>query len=128
MKSITLENVAEITYHDDSILIMRMNDKSNIDIEAARKIGEAASELSGDTIHANMVDIRGMTFMSSEARKYFGSQNKDTVKAVAVVSNSALHKPLINLYLKFSRPSLPTRFFDDEESAKAWLKKELSSW
>jgi len=127
MSSINLENIAEISYHDEGILTMRMHQKSNIDLEEAKIIAEAASELSADRIHCNLVDIRNMTFMSSEARKYFGGQNKQTVKAVAVISNAAFHKPLINLYMKFSRPSLPTRFFNDEETATNWLKEQLTN-
>lgn len=125
MDTISIENAADITYSPDDILLMRMHKKSNIDLEKAHKIAEAASNLSGDKIHANLVDIREMTFMSGDARKFFGQQNKNTVKAVAVVSNSAIHKPLVNLYLKFSRPTLPTKFFDKEEDARAWLLAQM---
>ncbi|MBN1950125.1 MAG: STAS/SEC14 domain-containing protein [Bacteroidales bacterium] len=127
MNKTSLENLVDISYESDDILIMRMHDRSNIDIEQAEKIHAAASELSGDRMHGNLVDIRKMTYMSSEARKYFGKQNKQTVKAVAVISNSAIHKPLVNLYLKFSRPSIPTRFFDTEEAALSWLRSILGN-
>ena len=125
MNSINLENIAELCYSEEGILTMRMHKKSNIDIDEAKKIHEAASQLSGDKVHCNLVDIRNMTFMSSEARKFFGVQNKKTVKAIAVISNAAFHKPLINLYMKFSRPSLPTKFFNEEAIAKNWLKEQL---
>ena len=85
MNSINLENIAEISYHDEGILTMRMHKKSNIDIDEAKKLHEAASQLSSDKVHCNLVDIRNMTFMSSEARKYFGVQNKKTVKAIKIM-------------------------------------------
>ena len=124
-KTENLEGTATIKLDDDGILSMKMAPKSNIDLDAAKKIAEAASKLSGDTIHANLVDIRDMTFMSSDARKHFGGQDKSTVKAVAVLANNTLNRPLVNLYLKFSSPKLPTRFFDDEEKARSWLKEAL---
>lgn len=122
---IDIDKVASITYRDDNILLMCMADKSDIDINAAKLITEKSSELAGNKVHANMVDIRKMTFMSNDARKHFASQNKDTVKAVAVISNKSFHRPLVNFYLKFSRPSLPTKIFDDEEKAVDWLKSML---
>ncbi|MBN1115780.1 MAG: STAS/SEC14 domain-containing protein [Bacteroidales bacterium] len=116
-----IDGIVELTYRENNILYFRMAEKSTIDIDAAKKILELASNLSNNLDHCNLVDIRKMTFMSGDARKYFGQQNKSSVKAVAILANPKLHKPLINLYLKFSRPTLPTRQFDTEEEALIWL-------
>lgn len=124
-KTEIIDGIATINYREDNILVMRMAKGISIDIEAAKNIGNTAAKLSGDLMHSNLVDLRGMAFMSSEARKYFASQDKSTVKAVAVLSNPSLHKPLINLYLKFSRPTLPTKMFNTEEEAISWLLKSL---
>jgi hypothetical protein len=122
----TIPGIASVSFDEaDAILIISMAEKSNINFSAAEKITEVASRLSGDSIHGNLVDMRNMTFMSSDARKHFGGQTKQSVCAVAVVSNPGFHKPLINLYLKFSRPYLPTRFFDNEDQARAWLKESI---
>lgn len=126
MSAKKIPGVVDVTYSkNDSILTVRMEDKSNIDIDSAKKITELASELSQGKLHANLVDIRKMTFMSGEARKHFGEQNKNTVCAVAIVSNLRLHKPLINLYMKISRPKLPTKIFNEEDEAIKWLKETL---
>jgi len=119
-----IPGIADIILDDAGILTMKMH-KTSIDIDAAQKITEIAANLAGDIVHANLVDIRQMTFMSSEARKHFGGQNKSTVKAVAIVMNAKLHRPLVNLYLKFSHPSLPTRMFDEETKARDWLAEKL---
>jgi len=124
-KTETIDGIADISLQDDGILIMKMH-KTSVDLEAAKKITEVASNLAADFVHANLVDIRAMIFMSSDARKHFGSQDKSTVKAVAIVMNSKLHRPIVNLYLKFSRPSLPTKMFDDEEEAREWLLEKLN--
>lgn len=121
----TIDGLVELTYRDDNIMVMKMAKGVSIDIDSARKIGEAASDLAADRVHSNLVDLRDMAFMSSEARKYFAGQDKSTVKSVGVISNPKLHKPLINLYLKFSRPTLPTKMFDTEEEAIEWLLKSL---
>lgn len=120
-----IEGLIELILDDENILTMRMAEKSNIDIESAKIISERVGELTGDVIHSNLADISKMTFMSGEARKHFGKVDKSTVKAVAIVANTSFQTPLINLYLKFSRPSIPTKIFDSEAEARTWLKKSL---
>jgi hypothetical protein len=102
-----IPGIAELTFDIRNILRMKIRDKSTIDADAAHKIVGTANRMTGYRIHANLVDIRQVTFISSEARKLFGSQNKSTARAVAIVMNSTLHRPLMNLYLKFSSPLLP---------------------
>ncbi len=125
-KKETLEGIADIIIDENNILEMRFH-KTSIDLDKAVKITEKASELIGNLVHANLVDIRKMAFMSSDARKFFGRQDKNTVKAVAIVMNATFHRPLVNLYLKFSRPSLPTKMFDDETEAVNWLLDKLKT-
>lgn len=121
-----ISGIADIIYNEnDSILTVIMESKSDIGIDSAKRITEVAGQLSQDKFHANLVDIRKMTFMSGEARKHFGEQNKNTVCAVAIVSNMGFHRPLINLYMKFSRPKLPTKIFNEEEEARAWLREVI---
>ena len=120
----TIEGIADIIFDDSGILEMRMH-RTSIDMDAALKITFAVNNLTKDLVHVNLVDIRKMSFMSSDARKHFGSQDKSTVKAVAIIINSKLHTPIVNLYLKFSRPSLPTKMFDNEDDARSWLNEKL---
>lgn len=127
MQEKNIPGIADIKYNDaDAILTIRMEHKSDITLEKAKLITTEIESITGDKLHANLVDIRLMTFMGSDARKHFGSQNKKTVLAVAILSNASFHKPLVNLYLKFTRPSLPTKVFNEEEDAIAWLKEVLS--
>lgn len=118
--------LADIYLKENNILEMRMH-KTSIDIDGAIAISEAVHKLSGEIVHANLVDIRKMSFMSNEARKHFGKQDKKTVRAVAILINPTLHRPIVNLYLKFSRPTLPTRMFTDEGEAVKWLFEKLNS-
>lgn len=116
---------AKIWMDDSAILHMQMLPKSNIDAQAAQDICEEAAKISKDAIHCNLVDIRKMTFMNKDARSVFGSQDKSSVLAVAIVNNSMLHKSLVNLYFKFSKPKIPTKVFDDHEKAREWLMEKF---
>jgi len=49
------------------------------------------------------------------------ARRDDVVTAVALVVDTPLSRLLGNFYLSVSKPIAPTRLFDDEPSAVAWL-------
>lgn len=120
-----IDNKAELWMDEDSILFFKMLPKSNIEEADAIEICKVASEISGTIVHCNLVDISEMTFMDKKARSVFGGQEKATVKAVGIVSNSKFQKALVNIYYNFSKPSIPTKFFTTQTEAKNWLITQL---
>lgn len=116
---------ASVTLDDQGILTMKMMPKSDINEKDAEDICAAAAEISADIIHCNLVDISEMTFMDKKARAVFAGQKKSSVLGVAIISNSKLHRSLVNLYMGFSRPTIPTKAFDDKEKARSWLLQKL---
>ena len=121
----TIQGKAIINLEEDNILRIRMLPNSNIDIDAAKAIVEAASSISGQAKHANLIDIREMVFMSREARAYLGNQERKNVVAIAILMNSIFHNVLANLYFKFNKPRILTKEFDKEVDALDWLKEKL---
>ncbi len=124
-REIVVPEKAEITYGEERILKIRMLPGSNIDLSAAIAIVEHATEISGKELHCNFIDIRRMTYISSEAQKHFSKQNNTYVPAIAVLMVSNIQKKLVNMYFSFLNPMIPTRAFDDEEAAMVWLRKKL---
>jgi hypothetical protein len=122
---IEIEEKAKVWMDTDNVLTIKILLKSTIEMEDAKNIIAASAEETGDKLHGNLVDISEMTYMSREARSMFAGQESKTVKAIAVISNSKLHKPLVNLYFNISKPKIPTKFFNDTVSAKKWLINEL---
>ena len=47
----------------------------------------------------------------------------DLVSAVALVVGTPLSRMMGNFFLNVSRPTTPTRLFDDEASGLAWLQE-----
>jgi len=62
-----------------------------------------------------MADRSVLEYMAEEANAYG--------KADAVVITSMAHKILANFYLKFQKPSVPTKFFKAEDEAVEWLQE-----
>ncbi|MGE0560760.1 MAG: hypothetical protein AB7O47_03005 [Flavobacteriales bacterium] len=64
--------------------------------------------------------------VTKEAREF--SASVDGLKyssAEAYVFNSLPHRIIGNFYLKFNKPSVPTKFFNTKEEAEVWLKTFL---
>ncbi len=96
-----------------------------MDLDTATAIVKAAGEISGSSVHGNIVDIREMVFMSRDARTYFAKQDKSSVIAIAILMKSLFHNALVNLYLDISGPAIPTKAFEKEIDAIDWIRHKL---
>ena len=62
--------------------------------------------------------------VTRDARDFFGSDKAaEDVAAAGVVTNSMIQSYMVNFYLKFNKPKVPTKLFLSEEAAKKWLMK-----
>ncbi|WCL81956.1 STAS/SEC14 domain-containing protein [Saprospira sp. CCB-QB6] len=66
-----------------------------------------------------VTDIRLLKSASKEAREYL--RNHSGAAAAAIIVGGGLSKMLGNMYMSFSSPLYPTRIFQDERKAIAWL-------
>ena len=121
-----IRGMATVDIEEEGIIRIKILPNASIDVDAARDIVNGAGEIAGPYIHANLMDIRKMVFMSREARAYLGKQDKDIVVAVAILMNSAFHNALANLYMTVTRPRIPTKVFEREIDALDWLRKKVS--
>ena len=69
-----------------------------------------------------VTDIRLLKSASKEAREYL--RNHSGAAAAAIIVGGGLSKMLGNMYMSFSSPLYPTRIFQDEKKAIAWLVEQ----
>lgn len=117
---------AEIKLLKSRLLKIVMLPSSSIDLKSAIAITNAANDIAGNKLHANLIDIRKMMFMTSDARKHFKNFNRTNIVATAILIDSKLHKTLMQMYFKFTPPKIHTKVFDDEKEARAWLLEEIN--
>lgn len=60
-----------------------------------------------------------------EIRDFVAEEFPKCIKAVAMISKSALGSLFANLFLSIKNRPYPTKIFTNEEEAKKWLKKYL---
>ena len=117
---------ATLDYEEENILKIKILQHASIDLDAAKAIVETAEEISGSSVHGNIIDIRDMVFMSRDARAFFAKQDRSNVVAIAIIMKSLFHNALVNLYLDISRPAIPTKAFEKEIDAIDWIRQKLS--
>lgn len=69
-----------------------------------------------------LADIRKVWQVSKEARKKASNiEFKQLSIATAILTDSLPSKLLANFYIKFNRPSVPTKMFTSKKLAIQWL-------
>lgn len=85
---------------------------------------EAMIEITGDRPAPILVDVREAGPQSREGRLEF-IRRHEVVSAVAILVGNPLSRMMGNFFMNVSKPKAPTRLFDDEDVAIAWLKDFL---
>ena len=82
---------------------------------------DAMTQLTGGRRTPLLVDAHDAGPQDRPARTEF-ARRSDLASAVALLVGTPLSRIMGNFFLSVSRPMAPTRLFDDEASALAWLR------
>ena len=84
---------------------------------------ELIKELGEGRAFCNIIIIKDFIQVDSETRKFNASEEANiyTVAEALIIKSSAL-KIVGNFYIRFNKPTRPTRMFTKEDEATAWLK------
>lgn len=85
----------------------------------------AFSDIVGSEKVCLLIDVTHATQTSREVRAYAAEELPKVVKAIAMLSSSALGKMVANLFFNLKSQPYPVKMFNNEQDAKAWLKKFL---
>jgi hypothetical protein len=91
-------------------------------LEDATAALEAMAQLTGGRQRPLLIDMRYTGPQDRSARAEWTSRT-DLSSAVAMVVGTQLSRMMGNLFIRVNRPPFPTRLFDNEASAVAWLQK-----
>ncbi|MEN9445303.1 MAG: hypothetical protein RIS47_2194, partial [Bacteroidota bacterium] len=102
---------------------------SEISLNTAQKMVEEGDKLTSKLSKMiNMIDIRNMSFIGSDARKYLATVERINLKANVIILNSKIQESLFNLYIRFANPGVKTIAFSDYQSALAWSQTYLDAY
>jgi hypothetical protein len=95
--------------------------RTAIVLEDATATFEAMAQVTGGRRSPLLVDMRH-TGPQDRATRAEWARRSDLQSAVALVVDSPLSRMMGNLFISANRPTTPTRLFNDEASALAWLQ------
>lgn len=91
-------------------------------LEDAIAATETMAQLTGGRRSPLLVDSHDIGPQDRPARAEFARRG-DLVSAVALIVGTPLSRMMGNFFLSVSKPMAPTRLFDNEASAVAWLQE-----
>ena len=125
MESKIINDKIELIKREDQIYIYKAINRCSLDLDTVKEMTRVGDEWNGNKLCANLIDIRDLLFTDSKAREYGAKQYREHVAGQAILTDSRISNSFANLFLKFSKPKLPTRLFTNEEEAILWLKKQM---
>lgn len=114
--------------YTNGVMNVIFKQNSTVELRDAEEAINWTAEVAGDRKFVNLMEAESNTEVDAEARALSASnqQNKYTI-ADAIVISSQAHRILTNFYLKFNKPTKPTKIFNNRDKALQWLlqQKEL---
>ncbi len=104
----------------DGVVQLVWAPRAAMSLEDAIAATDAMTKLTGGRRSPLLVDVHDGGQQDRPARTEFVRRG-DLVSAVALIVSTPLSRMMGNFYLIVSKPMAPTRLFDDEASALAWL-------
>lgn len=115
-----------MTVHDD--LLIEFKVKKDVTLKASdiwQSREQSTSYLAGKKFFV-LMESEGTFTPSADARAAGASEEYTKhVSAVALFSNKSYEAIMGTLYLKISKPKVPTRFFDNRQKALEWLRSMM---
>jgi len=122
MKKINLEkSVVELT--DDGIMNIHIKEDQDIELNDAVLIVDAMGKLGEQKKYPVLIDAGEFSSVDKEARIFSASIESNIYTLADAIAYCNLAQQLMaQFYLKYNKPSIPTKVFADKEEAIVWLK------
>lgn len=116
----------EITILEDRIFKLKPFEGVELDVDDAREMRKIYLQFSGGKSFAILLDATQNFTPTDEARKLIASREyTDKRVAAAFVTTTLANKIIGNFFIKVNKPLTPTKLFNDEATAFAWLKEQM---
>ncbi len=112
-------------FDEDGILYSVSKKVPQPTIEEAKNVMKDFLILTGGKKVCMLSDNTNATPMNKEMRDYYAEVIPQVLKAVAIISRSAVGKMTANVFFSINKQPYPVKLFTDENEAKEWLKQYL---
>ncbi|MBL7919943.1 MAG: STAS/SEC14 domain-containing protein [Bacteroidia bacterium] len=112
-------------FDEDGILCSISKKGAPHTLEDTKKRFDEFKKVIGNKKICMLVDVTNTNESTREIRNYAAEELPKIVKAIAMVSTSAVGKMLANLFFTLKTQPYPTKMFNNEKDAKKWLQQFL---
>jgi hypothetical protein len=117
-----IETSIGIHYIEGDVLYIIFKDGISVDVKDLEESKNARIVLQQGNSMKVLVDTRGLFQITKEARAYAAEPKSAEMSiAMAILSDSLGTKLLTNFFIKYNKPSTPTKMFTSKEKALEWL-------
>jgi len=120
------DTVSSTYWFDPNGIVCSISQKVALStLEESKKLIADFVKIIGDKKVCILIDVTNSSESTKEVRDYVAIEFPKFVKAIAMISKSALGRMLANLFFTIKEQPYPTKMFNDEVEAKEWLKNYL---
>jgi hypothetical protein len=113
---------------EERILYIRFFDDMEIDLIDVKEIYDKGLEMANGKSYCALADVRNSPESTPEARAFGATLGYSKYRlADAILTTSVAMKLIVNSYIKFNKPKVPTKMFVTESEAIKWLKTFLEN-
>jgi hypothetical protein len=127
----TLDTPIAFLSFEDEILFVKMKEEVNLGQVEMEELLKQAVKLTAPNKYFAIIDTTAPYDSAPEARSFYAESDYSKYRyADAFIVNSLPMRLLVNFFIAFNKPKIPSKMFNNEESAVNWidgLKKEMLS-
>jgi ribosome-interacting GTPase 1 len=114
----------KVFLREDDIVHVKLKAEQEITMDDFEEIINAVTELGMAQAQLIIFQAGYNSSVTPEVRKFASHPNANFLsRGDAIVVQSLAQRLMANFYIKFNRPSRPTKIFDNLDEAIAWLHK-----
>jgi hypothetical protein len=112
-------------FDEEGILYSKSKKAPPQTLEEAKRSIERFKKITGGKKVCMLADISNSAPTNKENRDWAAQEMPNLVKAIAMISTSAMGRMVANLFFGLKPPPYPSKMFSSEKEAKEWLKQYL---
>ena len=112
-------------FDEDGILYSISKKVPPQSLKETKKILDDLKKILGSQKVCMLADVTHSGESTREVREFAALEFPKFVKAIAMISESALGRMLANLFFSVKSQPYPTKMFKEEKEAREWLKQYL---
>ena len=119
-------SIGAISFQENGIIRHEINELDTITIFHLKENLETIKKIGEGKAYCNLIIMKNFTHCDAEARKFAASEENNIYTiADAFVTESEALRIVGNFYIRFDKPTRPTKLFKKEDDALKWLRTFL---